>query len=414
MTKLNILFVFGFPVGIGGHYKSALAIAKFLILKGHRIFVMAPLGGAELMLQEFKNVGIKVLFFKELLRAGRLPSPSGSREIENFCLENNINIIHAQDFMSISRAFLAAIRLNRAFVYTKAGGPVNDAFPPHSVDSIFYSKELLDGMAKRHRLSKNRISVIPSRIDTTVYKSVEVDSLFLERFNLTAKGKKIVMAIRLHHSKMPWINNLLECAEEIGCNTNDNYRDFHFVIAGEGPLQEELRKRAEDINQRAGYLAVQLIGPLYKVEDLVQFYNYADVVVGNGRGILEAMACGTPAIILGENGEAALLEKNNANIIKEFNFSGRHFRYENTKVENLPNLLRKLFSNKRLMKDLSCFVSEYIKENMSAERGADMVDEVYKKALSRKHTMREYINWWLKVGAWRMRTAVARRLGEFG
>ena len=67
MAQLNILFVFGFPIRIGGHYKSALAFAKFLRVKGHGIFVVAPGGGADLMLQEFTRVGVQIFFFKEPL-----------------------------------------------------------------------------------------------------------------------------------------------------------------------------------------------------------------------------------------------------------------------------------------------------------------------------------------------------------
>ena len=50
------------------------------------------------------------------------------------------------------------------------------------------------------------------------------------------------------------------------------------------------------------------IGPVYGTADLVQLYNHADVMVGSGRGILEAMACGKAAIVLGESGEGEILD----------------------------------------------------------------------------------------------------------
>lgn len=60
-------------------------------------------------------------------------------------------------------------------------------------------------------------------------------------------------------------------------------------------------------------------------DDLIQLYSYADLVMGHGRGILEAMACGKSVVVLNKNGTGEFVSDKNVNIVSKFNFSGRHY-----------------------------------------------------------------------------------------
>lgn len=57
-------------------------------------------------------------------------------------------------------------------------------------------------------------------------------------------------------------------------------------------------------------------------------YNDADIVLAIGRGVLEAMACGRPAITYGHWGHGEILSSEEMKDAKKYNFSGRHIRDE--------------------------------------------------------------------------------------
>jgi len=202
------------------------------------------------------------------------------------------------------------------------------------------------------------------------------------------------MATRLEDNKKPWIDMMLNFAERVA----EKDEPAHIVIAGEGKLLDELEANScsMDTKNLIGRI-VHIIGPLYTIRELNQLYNYADVVVGNGRGILEAMACGKPVVILGEYDEGELVGAENIQDIAYFNFSGRHFRPQARGKSGLTPLLYKLMTDQQLLAEAGSFSLDYIKKYMAAEIGANAVLAVYQRALLKKHSYRDYLQWYLRL-----------------
>lgn len=391
---MKILSVFGGIIRTGGDNKSALACMKYLVKMGHEIHVMAPLEGSlKEMVQEFVDIGVELHDCRVGLKRGRFPDCEGATEIIKLCRDRNIEVIHALNFSSLAASYKASIKVQNSIVFTQAGGPLKNTIPPQNVDTIFFSQELLDGMSEKLRHSCDNVEVIPGRIDMDVYKPTEVNMDFIRQHALPETGHKIVMAIRLDEPKRPWLNSVLTYAEQlVGTDS-----DVHIIIAGQGSLFSCLKDKALQIEKANGRPIVHLIGPLFTFRDLNQLYNYADIVVGNGRGILEPMACGKAVVNLGENGEGALVSSENIENIAYYNYSGRHFRYQKNSDNDLASFLNSLITDTSKMAEAGRFSLEYIKNYMSSQTGAARIAEVYKKALQRKHKWFDYLMWYMKV-----------------
>jgi glycosyltransferase involved in cell wall biosynthesis len=357
--------------------------------------VLMPGGeSAEEVVQEFVDCGVEIHLFRNVPSRGRFPNYRGTGDIVRICKDIKIDLIHAHDFISFPACYAAALRTKKGVVFTKAGGPVNNLFPPRAVDAILYSEELLEGMVTKYNLEPNNISLIRARIDTESYKPEQVEAEFMQKYKLPQSGRKIVMATRLEDNKKPWIDMMLNFAERLA----EKDEPAHIIIAGEGPLLDEQEANACSIvTKNEISRIVHFIGPLFTIKELNQLYNYADVVVGNGRGILEAMACEKAVVILGEYDEGELVGAENIQDIAYYNFSGRHFRPQARGKNGLTPLLYKLITDQQLLAEAGRFSLDYIKKYMAAEIGANAVLAVYQRALLKKHSYRDYLQWYLKL-----------------
>ena len=87
-------------------------------------------------------------------------------------------------------------------------------------------------------------------------------------------------------------------------------------------------------------LKLILVGGNKQVLNVEDYINRADIVISIGRGILEAMACGRAAIVYGYLGGDGMVTKDNIDLLKGRNFSGRVFR-KNYNVNDLVEEIRK-------------------------------------------------------------------------
>ena len=140
---------------------------------------------------------------------------------------------------------------------------------------------------------------------------------------------------------------------------------------------------------------LRFIGPIFKPEEMARFYNYSDLVIGSGRGILEAMACGKPVVILGENYEAEVVGPDNIEEIAYYNFSGRHFRQRKKSCETLSDLLKRLVKDTDQMQRLGEHSIDYIRSKIDAQLGTEQLVEVYSKAIERKSVLADLFVWYI-------------------
>jgi glycosyltransferase involved in cell wall biosynthesis len=368
-------------------------MVKNLEKMGHHAITVS-VSAVEKMVGEIESAGAEYIAVPEMKnmlemkRAPYFPMIAGYRQIERIVREKSIDIIHAYDFHSIMRAFLAAIRLKKGFVFTQPGGPNTPKIGPRKADTVLFSEENMD---YHKRAGKENLHLIRARIDTKEYCPAVVDADFVEENGLPVSGTKIVMAVRLYHTKEILLKSVVQAARTFAGMSEPP----QICVAGEGPMLPELREEARQINAAgtAGPV-LHFIGPIFKPRDMARFYNYSDLVIGSGRGILEAMACGKPVVILGENYEAEVVGGENIEEIAYYNFSGRHLRAREKPCETLSELLKRLVKDRDQMRRLGEYSLEYIRTEMDARLGAEQLVEVYNKAIERKWALADLFAWY--------------------
>ncbi|HWL93681.1 MAG TPA: glycosyltransferase [Phycisphaerae bacterium] len=390
MTEsIRVLFVFGCLLRIGGHLRSALAMARHLISMGHGVAVAAS-GGVDEMVNAYRDIGATVHFIPELEQYSRLPSRSGAKRLLEIARSERIGLVHAQDFPSIARGYWVAARLGLPFVFTAAGGAFRHNQPPRKTHTIVFSREQYDDLYPNwYRIPPDRLHLIRARIDTSAYHPAPVDADFLARFGLPASGRKLVMAVRLWENKRPWLVSMMDFAEQQALSGVP----AQVVIAGEGALLRELKQWAARINSGRRGQIVHLPGAIFGVEDLKSLYNYADVVAGSGRGILEAMACGKAVANLGERGECEVIDEDTIEDAAYYNFSGRHFRARNAPAAAIQQALGELMKDSQRLNRLGQFSLSYIHREMDAGIGAAQLAGVYQKAAGERSKSTDYWRW---------------------
>lgn len=109
-------------------------------------------------------------------------------------------------------------------------------------------------------------------------------------------------------------------------------------ILGDGRLYGKIREKARALNAAIGRETIAVDG---WVDDVAEHFAEADVILGVGRCVLEALAAGKPVLVVGNEGIGGLVMESNFRSLQKTNFSGRGAAVA-TSGENLARELRQL------------------------------------------------------------------------
>lgn len=132
--------------------------------------------------------------------------------------------------------------------------------------------------------------IIPMGVDINIFKPSESSKELIDKYQLNSFT--ILFVGRL--AKVKGIPYLLEALKKL---SNDNL-EFKAVIAGDGPLRNELESFIE-VNNLGEFI---ILPGWISRKDLKNYYATANIFVGpslseaQGLAFVEALACGTPAI----------------------------------------------------------------------------------------------------------------------
>lgn len=366
---MNILVIFGFPLEVGGHYQSALSVLKELKKYDVKFYLMIPENSNEEMIGEFQeicdefSVEDKIGYSKYIMR------PYNTKSIVQICNQKKIDFIFAQDFKALVASMHSSVTTKTPLFFTKAGGALDQYFPPKIIPTIVFSEELYEGLQKRYHLNPERLLYIPERIDCSLYKpSQDLNKDVLSQYKIPHNtGYLIFMAVRFENSKLGYIKAVFEVIKQ-------NYRsleDIRLIIAGDGSKKQQVLNMIQDLNQYVGENTVQYIGKVFNQLHLSTLYNYVDLVIGSGRGIMEPMACGTNVILAANADKAVWIHEHNFDTIKYWNFSVRAFGVLN-EYSDLLSIIKK-FKEKKI--NLEDFNRTIILKHYDAKNGAKKLYE---------------------------------------
>jgi glycosyltransferase involved in cell wall biosynthesis len=386
---MKIAYLFRFPLHMGGHFKSALAMIPHLREAGHTIEVIAP-GGASELVGDYLSAGGRIHSVPELERWRYLPRPSVAKRVATLCQDIGIELVHAQSPYSMPAASLAAGRLGLPVVVTIPGGPWDGRPPPNWAPCVSYSDELLVALRRAGRPDDAITRLIRARFDTSRYRPAPPCPEFMARHGIPDSGTRIAIAIRLDPDKRPRLESLLALAEQL----REVDEEMHLVLAGGGELQGMIEDRAREINEgRARGPVLHVIGPLLESEDVCRLYQAADIVLGIARGVMEPMACGRPVVVLGRDDEGQLVAPDTVELIARYNFSGRQFGIEGADGRPLVELLLELARDHERRRALGDFALEYVRSQLDARIGARQLLDFYAESTAVQATPGRALRW---------------------
>lgn len=315
---MNILILFSQPWRVGGAETHVEALIKGL--SSHKITLAVNRGSDKDKLQkirqEFSNVEIVEIqarginLFQWIIDLYKLA---------NIIQNNHIEIVSAQQRTAGIWAYFLYKCTGTPFVVTMHD-PWHRAFLKMGYAKIFskmivVSKNLTDILVNKFGFEHNQINFINNGIDFT--KFVPQDKKRVRNMLGLSQNSKIILHVsRLSNIKGAVAMVLLDSMEHV----LQQDKEIKLIIIGEGPLREELDRKAKIWNEKyKNSIEVKDF-----TDDISYWYNAADVVVGEGRVAIEAIACERPIVAI-RNGEqffGAVTAENIAEAI-EVNFDGK-------------------------------------------------------------------------------------------
>ena len=265
--------------------------------------------------------------------------------------ENKIDVIHAHPFYSLFPAVFAAKICGKPVVYTYHGiisynftSSINDTLllsmlSDYEIDKIFCVSAEGNKIFENIILEKDKIVFLPNSIN-------------LEKFNpsQTSNNKSWALISRLDNDKINEIKKLINILDLV------DIKKLH--IYGNGSNKKFLE---EYIEQKQLNNRVFLKGYCDNLNE--ELPGKFTGLIGIGRSLMEAISMEYPAILIGYNKIAGVLDSNMYNFIKDKNFTNRDLPDISTEV--LKNQIQEVYNNNYDKSFYKLFKQEFSTQTIS-------------------------------------------------
>lgn len=317
---------------------------------------------------EVKSMGIEVLSLP--------PKKSGTDywsffKVGKILRKNKINIIHTHNTQALFDGTMGALMSGcvKTIVHTDhargAPGARRWVFIERLMSKFVYkyvavSDDTARKRVKYEKISEQKILTIMNGIDGTKYQ-IDIDEEKLRNeLGMPLKGPVVGLGVRLTEQK--GIHFLLQAMPTV----IKKFPDITLVIAGRGPLADDLKKEADDLGIHPN---VRFIGPRLDIPALLKLFDLyvlPSLWEGLPMVLLEAMAAGCPIIATDVGGVSmAIRDGENGKLIKPGN------------VDQLSCAIIDLLSNKTLMEQYSLNGINTFKTEFSAAIMTRQYEKLY-------------------------------------
>jgi glycosyltransferase involved in cell wall biosynthesis len=303
------------PRIVGGVSRVVHDLSKRLIKDGHEVTVITYKEGNAPEYENDKGVEvyrvdnyminannliewIMQLNFNMIAKANQLIAEKG-----------NFDVIHAHDWLvaysaktlknSYNIPIVATIHATESGrnggIHTELQKYLNDTewlLTYEAAEVIVNSNYMKNELQRLFGLPYEKINVIPNGVNTALFNGIEKEMMFRRQYAMD--NEKIILFVgRLVYEK--GVQHLIAAMPKI----LQHYNDAKLIIAGKGPMQDELKAEAESLGLGekiyfAGYLGGKDVQRMYKVADVAVFPSTYEPF---GVVALEAMLSETPIVV---------------------------------------------------------------------------------------------------------------------
>lgn len=365
---------------IGGHLLSAIAIAKQLAKLGHHTTVIADMPEKPFYDLEEAHVQIELLpwNFSNQLFGSRIWLHF-TRMISLYRLLHNQDVVVTVDSYATLHAGPSVPFRSLSFVQIVPGGPAPTHMPLSYPGLIVFSEELFDEFTETYNISSNHLILSSGRVDfgaiDKVINELNNDVPLMASHPLRPL---ILVVSRLTKDKEKAILTILD---EV--NQANLVEPLQIVIIGDGDSRSFLEQKAKEITYtKKDKITINFLGSKRVAPgDLLQ----ADLVVGQGRTVIEAIACKVPAAVCGNNGYIGLITPANLSSLAVTNLTGRNIK----KITSLDDDIAYIKRDREYLDTLY----ELAECRFDARQGAYAVEQAY-IAINSKFSRPVQRNWY--------------------
>jgi hypothetical protein len=377
MTSHRILFGLLSP-GLGGHTRTAVALAEALRDRGHVVDVLVHAGdrasaGTDTLVREagFATVPIAGLYSWTGHGAFR-------RRLREIVRGGAYDAMHWLEFYDAVRdAALVARDTGRAFVWTvTSGGAPIDYYGLNRV--VVFTREVAEDA--RRRSPGTAVHVLPARIDfrpLTPEIRARARREIRQTFGLADDDLLVVRVARCAKTYLRSVRLGLALAGRLG---RDGRRAafLHAGFAQEPDVAREIRRLVEQANADAGRtIAHSVTEPL---EAGTRYAAAADVCLGSGRTAIEAIALERPTLVAWGARYLGLVDASNIAAMADTNFQGRWSQRvvsDEDVVEQMHDALRARLADGGVAARVQASCAQFVRERHSVERAAEVYERLY-------------------------------------
>ncbi len=359
--------IFCGSIGFGGSQNTTISLAVELERRGHQITLY-------LDRQRFRAHKDVSLFEICDLPVNLIWPQMGFISLGNVI--RSINYIHQQQHdvvLSVSCGPLPLLFLYNTFfppipvVYYEVGPRMRYITRVFHGTTVANSEETRDLLCNWLGKGLKDIPVVRARVDVREFHHVPSPSETEQSTHVV-----IFMMSRLELEKTTSVIKVMR-ALELLVQQRINVR---LRICGSGRDENTVISIAKKINDGMGKPVVSLIKATSHVGNIIE---KSDIVVGVGRCAWEAMACGRPVVVIGQEGIGGVVCKDTINTLMYYNFTARGSGKGEGPYE-IAEVLKPLVESSCYRKQLGEYGLGIVKKYYDAAIGAEQMEAVLAKA----------------------------------
>lgn len=358
------VIVYPHDLSIGGSQINAIDLAAEIRSFGHETLIYAVPGP---LVEYIKEKGLRFVPAHPL--AAR-PGPTRILELARLARREKADIIHAYEWPPCLDAYFGAHLLGRTKLVCTVLSMGLMPLVPSTVPLLMGTKQLRES-ALAHR--GGIVDVLEPPIDIVGDHPALDGSEFRRAHGIEDHELLVIIVSRLAIDLK--LDSLVRAIDSVSALASSY--PVRLIVVGGGEAEQQLRKRAEGVNQAHGSTVIQIPGPSL---DPRTAYASADVVLGMGSSALRAMAIGKPLIVQGERGFSKVLELESYELFdwQGFYGIGDDLRHNDLLVAQLGSLLKD--AGRRA--ELGSYGRQVVVDRYSLGEAATRLNGLYKTVMA--------------------------------